>query len=171
MYVAVSLAIVVLGHPTEQKPVDPEPRYTAFWLTELKGSKEYPKLLIAKRPFGEMANTVNLFARDEVPLFERWGLMLTTYKKGEIYNTDLRPIKPLTEFGILNDKERTVVANGVRYRYEECPLPEAVRLLKGQMSKARVSRINPPLAGMEETARALRLLLEAQLKDDEAKKK
>ena len=39
------------------------------------------------------------------------------------------------------------------------------------MSKEKISRINLPLAGMEETARALRLLVEAQLKEDKANKK
>ena len=173
MYVTLSFAILVLGQPADQKPLDPEPRYAAFWLTELKGSKEYPKLLIAKQPLPEMAkraDVYNLHERDDIPLFERWGLVITTYEKKEIFNTDRRPIKPLTRFGFLNEKERMVEANGVRYRYEECPLGDAVRLLKGQMTE-RISRIHAPLTGMEETARALRLLLEAQLKDDEAKKK
>jgi hypothetical protein len=172
MFVALTFAIAAISQPAGPKAaVDAEPRYAAFWLTELKRDSAYPKLLIAKRPFGEMAKTVNLFERDEVPLFERWGLVITTYRKDEIFNTDMRPIKPLTRFGALNEKERTVEANGIRYRYEECPLGDAVRLLKGQTGKERISRIHLPLTGMEETARALRLLLAAQLKEDEAKKK
>jgi hypothetical protein len=170
MFVALTFAIAAIGQPADPKAVDQEPRYAAFWLTELKGRNEYPTLLIARRPFPEMDKQVNLFERAEVPLFERWGLMITTYKKEEIHNTDMRPIKPLTRFSFLNEKEQTVEANGVRYRYEECPLGDVMRLLKGEQGKEKIARINPPLAGMEETARALRLLLEAQLKERELKK-
>jgi hypothetical protein len=35
----------------------------------------------------------------------------------------------------------------------------------------RISRLYPPLGGMEQTARALRFLLEEQMKDDKSKKK
>jgi hypothetical protein len=170
MFFALTLAITVVGQPADPKAVDPEPRYAAFWLTEVKGSTNYPKLLLAKRPFPEMVKNVNLFERAEVPLFERWGLMMATYKKEEIWNPDMRPIKPLTRFGFLNEKERTVEANGVLYRYEECRLEDAIRLLKGEANE-KIARINSPLAGMEETARALRLLLEAELKERESKKK
>jgi hypothetical protein len=46
-----------------------------------------------------------------------------------------------------------------------------VRLLKAPEGTERISRLYPPLGGMEQTAHALRLLLEEQMKDDESKKK
>ena len=42
---------------------------------------------------------------------------------------------------------------------------DVVRLLRAPEGKERIHRLFPPLAGMEQTARALRLLLEEQMKD------
>src|SRR5262245_50451454 len=170
MLLALTLALTAVGQPTPTQAQVEEPRYAAYWLTGPKGSKEYPVLLIARLSFREMVKLVNLFGRDDVPLLERAGLTITTYKKDEIHNPDLRPIKPLTRFGFLNEKERSVEVNGVRYQYEECPLADVVRLLRNIQGKEGIARINAPLAGMEQTARALRLLLEEQLQEDAKKK-
>ena len=71
----------------------------------------------------------------------------------------------------LDEKARTVEVSGVRHNYEECPLADVVRLLKAPEGTEPISRLHAPLGGMEQTARALRLLLEEQMRDDESKKK
>jgi hypothetical protein len=170
MFMALTLALAAVGQPAAPQEQEEEPRYSAYWLAEPKGSKEYRVLLIARLPLREMVKVVNLFEKSDVPLLERLGLTITTYKKDEIHNTDRRPIKPLTRFGFLNEKERSVEVNGIRYHYEECPLEDVVRLLKNHKGNENIARINSPLAGMEQTARALRLLLEEQMKEDAKKK-
>ena len=97
-------------------------------------------------------------------------LSVRTYKKDSIWN-DRVPLKPVTRLKDLNEKERTLELNGVRHTYEECPLADVVSLLKSPEGKERIHRLFAPLYGMEQTARALRLLLEEQMKDDKSKKK
>ncbi len=150
-----------------------EPRYAAYWLSKQGGVTGYRILLITRMPLAELPKLMQLealFKGDSTPqLLERKALTITTYKDKAILNDDGVPIKPLTRFKDLNEKDRLVEVNGVRHRYEECPLADVVRLLNAPEGKERISRIHPPLGGMEQTARALRLLIEEQMKDDEPK--
>ena len=132
-------------------------------------------LLITRMPLAQLPNRMDveaLFKGNPAPqLLERKALTITTYKDKAILNDDGIPIKPLTRFKDLNEKDRLVEVNGVPHRYEECSLADVVRLLNDPEGKEHISRIHPPLGGMEQTARALRLLLEEQMKDDQSKKK
>jgi hypothetical protein len=178
-----SLAAVPLGQagaaqPAGAKSAVQEPRYAAYWLTETDGKKEYRMLLITRMPLPELVKVMKLHAELEnalkdvpaPPLLERPALTVATYKKDSIWNDGV-PLRPVTRFKDLNEKEHTLEANGVRHYYEECPLADVVRLLKSPKGKEPIHRLLPPLSGMEQTARALRLLLEEQMKDDESKEK
>ena len=96
--------------------------------------------------------------------------MIATYKKDSIWNDGV-PLKAVTRFKDLNDKERTLEVNGVRNHYEEGTLADVVRLLKAPYGTESISRLFSPLGGMEKTAHALRLLLEEQMKGVDSKKK
>lgn len=164
--------------PAEAKAAGQEPRYAAYWLTKTEGRSEYRALLITRFTLGELAEVVMVDGELENVLTGAWApqlldwpaLMIATYMKDSIWN-DSVPLKPLTRFKDLDEKERKLEANGVRYNYEECPLADVVRLLKSPRGKVAIHRRLPPLGGMEQTARALRLLLGERMKDDESKKK
>ncbi len=166
------------AQPDGAKAAGQEPRYAAYWLTKTEGKSEYRTLLITRMPLAELAKLMNHHVELEnvrkgvpAPQLLDWpALTIATYKKDSIWNTGV-PLKPLTRFNDCNEKDRTVEVNGVRHKYEECPLTDVVRLLKSPEGTEPISRIRPPLGGMEQTARALRLLLEEQMKDDESKKK
>jgi hypothetical protein len=178
-----SLTAVPLGQadtaqPAGTKSAAQEPRYAVYWLTKTDGKSEYRMLLITRMPLPELGKLMKLHAELEnvlkgVPapqLLEQPALTIATYKKDSIWNDGV-PLKALIRFKDLNEKDRTVEVNGVRHNYEECPLADVVRLLKAPYGTERISRLHPPLSGMVQTARALQLLLEEQMKDDESKKK
>jgi hypothetical protein len=165
----------------KKAPSGQEYRYLAYWLVaEKRGERTFDLLLLTRLPLAELAKWIPAESPAEqprpqggppAPLLERSALILRTANKDSIWNDDLQPLKPLDRFRDLNEKDRTVEVNAVRYHYEECPLAEVVRLLKAPEGKEPLHRIYPPLGGMEQTARALRLLLAEQLKDDESKEK
>jgi hypothetical protein len=177
MYLALAVALTFASQPGGAKSA-PQSGYTAYWLTEADGKSAYSTLLITRMSLPELAKLMKLHAelervRKDAPapqLLDQPALTITTYKKDSIWNDGV-PLKPLSRFKDLNEKARTVEVNGVRHNYEECPLADVVRLLKAPEGTERISRLHPPLGGMEQTARALRLLLEEQMKDDESKKK
>lgn len=176
MYLALAVALTFASQAAAAKPA-PQERYAAYWLTKPNGDTQYRMLLITRLPLAELSKVVELHASlKEVlkdapgtPLLDQMALTITTYKKDSIWNDGV-PLKPMARFKDLNEKEQMVEVNGVRQRYEECPLAEVIGLLKAPEGKERIHRLFPPLGGMEQTARALRLLLEEQMKEDQAKK-
>jgi hypothetical protein len=169
---AVSLAQVHAAQPAGAKSPTQEPRYVVYWLTKTEGKGEYRMLLITRTPLAELATELaNGFKGAPPPqLLEQPVLTIATYKKDSIWNDGV-PLKAVTRFKDLNDKERTLEVNGVRHHYEEGTLADVVRLLKAPYGTERISRLFPPLSGMGKTAHALRLLLEEQMKEDDSKKK
>lgn len=178
-----SLTAVPLGQadtsqPAEAKSAPQQERYAAYWLTKTDGNSEYRMLLITRMPLPELAKLMKLHAELEnvlkdapaPQLLDRPALTIATYKNDSIWNDGV-PLKAVTRFKDLNEKERTLEVNGVRHRYEECPLADVVGLLKAPEGKEPIHRLFPPLGGMEQTARALRLLLAEQMKDDDSNKK
>jgi hypothetical protein len=175
-----SLTAGLLGQADASQPAkvksDPqEPRYAAYWLTKASSKSEYRMLLITRMPLAELAGQMKLYglldSREKGAQLLDWpALTITTYKKDSIWNDGV-PLKRLTRFKDLNEKDRSVEVDGVLHKYEECPLADVVRLLRAPSGTERISRLFPPLGGMEQTARRLRLLLEERMKDDESKKK
>jgi uncharacterized protein (TIGR03067 family) len=157
----------------QPKAVAPD-RYAAYWLSKAGVHSEYRMLLVTRLPLSEVVRWLELanLRPEEAPppppvqILDGVGLTITTYKTDSIWNVDLHPLKSLTRFTRLNVKEGTVEVDGVCHRFEECALAEAVRLLNDPSGKIPIHRIHAPLSGMEQTARALKLLLEDQLKND-----
>jgi hypothetical protein len=174
---ALSLGGANATQPAEGKSAAAERRYAAYWLTRADGANEYRMLLIARMPLPDLAKLMKRLAElenviNDAPapqILERPALTIATYKKDSIWNDGV-PLKPLTRFKNLSETDRTVDVQDVKYNYEQCPLEDVVRLLKSPEGKQPIHRLHAPLAGMEQTARALRLLIEEQMKDDEAKK-
>jgi len=150
-------------------PLEAPPRYAAYWLTEQGASTEYRILLITRSSLGDLAAAMK-FADVRLdrspPLLDQPALVISTYQKDSIWNADLQPIKPLTQFRTVSPAEHTVEVNRKAYRYEECPLADAVRLLKAPEGRIPIHRLHAPLTGMTQTAHALQLLLEEQIKKD-----
>ena len=177
MYLALAVALTFASQPGGAKSAPQQSRYAAYWLTKADGKSAYRTLLITRMSLPELAKLMKLHAELESvlkdapapQLLDQPALTIATYKKDSIWNTGV-PLKPLTRFTGLDEKARTVEVSGVRHNYEECPLADVVRLLKAPEGTERISRLYPPLGGMEQTAHALRLLLEEQMKDDESKK-
>ena len=167
---SVHLGLADTPPPARAKSAQQQDRYTAYWLSKQGTVTDYRILLITRVPLAELPNLMEieaLFKGDPPPqLLERKALTITTYKDKAILNDDGVPIKPLTRFKNLNEKDRLVEVNGVPHRYEECSLADVVRLLDAPEGKEHISRIHPPLGGMEQTARALRLLIEEQMRDE-----
>jgi hypothetical protein len=178
MYFALAVALTFASQPAGAKSAPQQSGYTAYWLTRADGKSEYRTLLITRMSLPELAKLMKLHAELEnvlkdapaPQLLDQPALTITTYKKDSIWNDGV-PLKPLTRFKDLDEKARTVEVNGVRHHYEECPLADVVRLLKAPEGTEHIHRLHPPLGGMEQTARALRLLVEEQMKDGESKKK
>jgi uncharacterized protein (TIGR03067 family) len=151
-------------------------RYAAYWLSKAGGDSEYRMLLVTRLPLSEVARWLELAnlrpvgapPPPPVRILDGAGLTISTYKTDSIWNVDLQPLKSLTRFTGLDEKDRSVDVDGVRHRYEECALPEVVRLLNDPSGTIPIHRIHAPLAGMEQTARALKLLLEEQLRNDKS---
>jgi hypothetical protein len=169
---AVSLAQVHATQPAGAKAPAREPRYVVYWLTKTESKSEYRMLLITRTPLAELATELTGGFKGHAPpqLLEQPALTIATYKKDSIWNDGV-PLKAVTRFRDLNDKKRTLEVNGVPYQYEEGTLADVVRLLKAPEGTEKISRLFPPLSGMENTAHALRLLLGEQMKHDETKKK
>jgi hypothetical protein len=171
MYLALAVALALPSQPVKGPKQE---RYAAYWLS--KPDSEYRMLLITRMSLPELAKVMklheelaNVLKGAPAPqLLDQPALTITTYKKDSIWNDGV-PIKPLTSFKDLNEKDRNVEVNGVRHRYEQCTLAEVVGLLKAPEGKERIHRLFAPLHGMEQTARALRLLLEEQIKEESKK--
>ena len=178
MYFALAVALTFVSQPDGAKSAPRQSRYAAYWLTKADGKSAYRTLLITRMSLPELAKLMKLHAELEnvlksapaPQLLDQPALTIATYKKDSIWNDGV-PLKPLTRLKDLKEKDRIVEANGVQYNFEQCPLADVVRLLKAPEGKEKLHRIRAPLGGMEQTARALRLLLEEQMKDDQSKNK
>jgi uncharacterized protein (TIGR03067 family) len=156
-------------------------RYHAYWLHPHPPGPNcegcYPTLLLARMPIADLQKMAFLIPDaagrspdKQVPLLDGVALTVTTYKKDSIWNSDGVPFKPLRSFGFLRPAERDVKVDGKTYRYEDASIADVVRLLERPEGTQSISRSLPPLAGAEQTARALRFLLREQLRADAAKK-
>jgi hypothetical protein len=181
-------AILFAGPAGSQDKTDPPAkgalsldRYHAYWLHPHPPGPNceacYPTLLLTRMPLADLQKMAFLIpdvagrpAGKQVPLLDREALTFVTYKKDSVWNIDGVPLKPLHSFGFLRPAERDVKVDGKTYRYEDASIADVVRLLERPEGTHAVHRPYPPLAGAEQTARALRFLLREQLQADAAKK-
>jgi hypothetical protein len=138
---------------------------------------DYTQLLVARWSVEQIGTNGDLISDAykrppgrRPPLLDGAGILITTAGKDSIWNEDLIPLKPVWSAGGFRGKERAVTINGTAYRFEEARIEDVIRLLEHPTGKEPLHRIYPPLAGAEQTARALRLLLREQLLADAAKK-
>lgn len=162
-------------------------RYFAYWLTRhppAPKSHEYePVLLIARLPIeklgrlheraGDMGHSGALQEKIKSgkpnftpQLLDEFALTMETHHKDSIWNPDGRPIKRLQSIGKVDWKTREATVNGKKYLYEEAALADVVRLLERPEGKEPIHRLFGAVSGFEQTAKALRLLLQDQIAAD-----
>jgi hypothetical protein len=163
------------GRKPDPAAADPvRGKYVAYWLTrdppDPDGAEYGPAVLLTRVPLPELADYDPLFraaakrqGEDRPPLLDGIALTFETYQKDSVWNPDGRPLKLPRSVGPVRAAAREVTVNGTKYRYDDCPIPDVVRLLERPEGKKPLNRIHGPLTGAENTARALMLLLKEQL--------
>lgn len=170
--VLIYLAIVALG---EGAPAPGDHEYTAYWLYNARtdsGKAHGPKgLLLSRWTFAQLEKRYKerelgsyLIGRvDDSPLLEADALRIDTAGKDSIWNAERHPIRAIGMVIHANDAEGTLSIDGVPYRVEVARIEEVIHLLENPEGAIPLPAPHPPLAGVEQTARALALLLRDQL--------
>ena len=147
--------------------------YTAFWLFSDSDEHYEPLLLLTRVPFKKLLAESKLKSElghapendaDRPPLLESSALCLNTYLKDSIWNNDRRPIKAIGVVTGVDNQKNSITIDGLQYRAEEASVSEVINLLEAPEGNELLHRRHAPLAGAEQTARALILLLKNQLK-------
>jgi hypothetical protein len=155
--------------------------YRAFWLTPsdegIQGSG-HERLVLTRGSLAELSNLVSLrnlvaanAADSASPLLDSPAIYWETWNRQCILNVDQKPIKRLETFRL--DDDETITIGNKSFRYQAAELGEVLDLLEHPegLPPAALHRRFAPLGGYEQTARALRLLLLEQLKEDPTSRK
>jgi hypothetical protein len=138
---------------------------------------EDPLLVISRVPLeqleaiGNFKNVRNFMDAPEagvVYILDEPAFFLETHKRDSVWNNDRRPIKPF--LGAIRDgkKPDTMMAFGRHYRIEPAETADVIRLLKNPKGTKPLHRRHAPLAGAEQTAKAIVLLLKEQVEHSPA---
>ena len=135
----------------------------AYWLTSPEVGS-YVHLLVTGAP-------LELRGPHAVPLplpgFEgARAVLVATYQKDSIWNTDMRPFKPVFGYDAVDPSTRTARIDSMTYTYARAPLAEVAALLQRPEGLIPISRRHAALAGGEPTARALLDWIEAARTSD-----
>lgn len=115
----------------------------AYWLNP---DEEYVSLLILEFPIEDLEGVRPSFA--ESPIYSD-GILVKTYSKDSIWNTDMKPFKGVTSLsGPVSSKK--IEVNGERYRFETAEISEVIELLENPAGKVLIHRMFGPVAGMED---------------------
>ena len=149
--------------------------YTAYWLVSSKSdSDEYyePLLVLTRVTFDKLQAQSELTAQltpklnpgENLPLMEASALCIETYHKDSIWNFDRRPIKAIGVVTDIDDQTNSITIDGHQFRAKQASVLEVISLLENPRGTKPLHRLHAPLAGAEQTTRALILLLKNQLK-------
>jgi hypothetical protein len=154
--VAVVLASLAATAGGEPDPGPPEPELLAYWLgAEDRG---YVDLVLTWQPLWDLVEAEPCTAEH---LLECPALRVSTYEKDSLWNTDLRPFKPLT--GVTDAGADYLTVDGTRYLLEHASLEEVLELLKNPEGTVSIHRIFGPVMGQEEFVEALAAKILQQL--------
>ena len=95
------------------------------------------------------------------PVLDEMAFTFIHHAKDSLW---LEPFHLIKEFGKVDAK--SVTADGVTYEYEPCALADVVRLLDQPLGKGMLHRPHHPLDGAWQTAKAFRMLLLDQIKNE-----
>ncbi len=79
------------------------------------------------------------------------SIYVITYEKDSIWNTDCAPFKLPSGITAVRAEDRTLVMDGVRYRYDAAPRADVIGLLSSPSGRIPLHRISRPTCGAEET--------------------
>lgn len=121
-------------------------QYFTYWLTRFD-SNEYVDLLIAKQP----VESFSRFKFDtQESLFDAEAIIVTTYAKDSIWNTDFKPFKQVVSIKKVDASKQLVVLNQKKYQYSIASLREVINLLENPEGTIAIHRILSPTAGAED---------------------
>ena len=170
----VPLLLCGMVAPMDAVGSEPERPWNAYWLTGGANAENgYQWLLISRQKLEKLAvseefsTTITAIASPDIPnasppILDASALWIETHGKSAIWNSSGQPIKipPLIKNYRLDEK--TVYVGDVEYRVEPVPVEIALQLLKEPNGKGVLHRRWPPFYGMENTAKALVALLDAE---------
>jgi hypothetical protein len=168
--VAATISAAVCGAAVQKQAVQPKAfdraamPYRAYWLTRplARGEAQgYRWLLVTRGAIHDLAGQKKW---SDLP-FDNVAISFRTYEKDSLWS---HPFSLVQQFGPVSADEKTGIVDGVTYNYEPCPLKDVVRLLENPLGTIAVHRGPHRLAGVERTARAFRLLLLEQMKNEKS---
>ena len=127
----------------------------AYWLNP---DDEYVNLLILKLPIEEL-ETVTLRLGESPSTSD--AILVKTYSRDSIWNTDLKPFKGVKSLGGVESSNAEIEVNGERYRFESAKMSEVIALLENPAGTVLIHRMFAPVAGMEDFAAELLLKLKS----------
>lgn len=131
-------------------------KYHAYWLTGAS-SGEYVDLLLSRRPIAELAGLAEPADRD--PL-DCQAVVVRTYARDSIWNTDRRPVKPLAKVGKVSDGR--IMIEGREFQWAPAPLEDAARLMEQPEGRVMIHRLHRASDGQEALIDAFAKRLRAQ---------
>jgi hypothetical protein len=143
------------------KPVEQTSAYRAYWLSgpEPETRSGYRTLLVTPIPIEKLSGHTR---RSEF-LFDNTALTFRTYQHDSLWDT---PFRPVQHCSAVNPDTKTVVLDGITFSYEPGDLKDVVRLLENPLGTILLNRRQPPLLGAKQTAKAFRLLLQDQIRNE-----
>jgi hypothetical protein len=147
----------------------PDTAYRAYWLKYQEQGKfpGYGLLLLTRGPIEKLSGFKRQPAVDDKGpvghflIFDEAAFTVMHHGQDSLWSDPFHVIK---EFGMVEAKSVTV--DGTAYDFAPCALADVLRLLDKPLGKARLHRLSHPLTGAEQTAKAFRLLLLDQIKNE-----
>jgi hypothetical protein len=134
--------------------------YRGYWLTIAGDRNEYRTLLVTRGSIETLAGHSSWSA---LP-FDNSAMTFRTYGTDSMWN---KPFACVQKFGDVDAKTRTANVDGVAYVYEPCSVQDVIRLLENPDGTIPIHRMERPLGGARQTAKAFCLLLREQMKAEE----
>jgi hypothetical protein len=151
----ICLLMCLVMIPAQGKDTDAG-EYRAYWLTN-KDLGEYVDLLLLRRP---LADIPKVTGAPDKPLLEYDAIIVRTYAKDSIWNTDRKPFKPLT--GVQKVGSDSITIDGREFTFTKAELDNVKKLLETPEGKIPIHRICGPVSGQEEFVKSLALKIGQQ---------
>lgn len=163
----VLLLLCFVLDPIDACGADAERQWYAYWLTGGSHAETgYQWLLISRQKLEKLAvsgESATLFPANACPpILDSCALWIETHGKSAVWNSGGQPIKIPPLIKNYRQDEQKVHVGDFEYSVESLPLETAVKLLKEPYGSGFLHRPYPPFFGMENTAKALVALLDAE---------
>jgi len=124
LVVAIGLVLLIISASRSACAVG-DASYHAYWLTLNEKGNQYVDLVLSRRP---LVDLVGAPANTNATVLDSEALVLTTYSKDSIWNTDRRPIKALGPVEKVKNAEVTIA--GQVFTWAKADMKDAVRILE-----------------------------------------